>query len=99
MDVLDETPMDFLAPENAYQIIQRANVLIEGITVSDDAIWTMENQKNEFLAEAMFFRAWTYRFLVPLYGDVPLVTEPIKTVKTDFIRTPKAEVYQQIEMI
>jgi hypothetical protein len=83
--------------EGSYEIIQRANVLIEGINVSEDAIWTSENQKNEFLAEAMFFRAWTYRFLVPLYGDVPLVTEPIKTVKTDFIRNPKAEVYQQME--
>src|SRR5690606_2875759 len=41
--------------------------------------------------------AWTYRFLVPLYGDVPLVTEPSNTVKTDFNRTPKGEVYQQVE--
>src|SRR5690606_21819126 len=83
--------------ERSYQIIQRANVLIEGINVTDDAIWTNEAQKNEYLAEARFFRAWIYRFLVPLYGDVPLVTETIKSVKTDFVRTPKEEVYQLME--
>jgi hypothetical protein len=83
--------------ERSYEIIQRANVLIEGIQASDDEIWPSQVQKNEYLAEAMFFRAWIYRFLVPLYGDVPLVTEPIKTVKTDFTRTPKEEVYQLME--
>jgi hypothetical protein len=83
--------------ERSYQIIQRANVLIEGINVTDDAIWTNEAQKNEYLAEARFFRAWIYRFLVPLYGDVPLVTEVISSVKTDFVRTPKEEIYQLME--
>src|SRR5690606_24703906 len=83
--------------ERSYQIIQRANVLIEGINVTDDAIWTSEAQKNEYLAEARFFRAWIYRFLVPLYGDVPLVTEVISSVKTDFVRTPKEEIYQLME--
>lgn len=83
--------------DGSYEIIQRANVLIEGINASDDAIWTSNTQKNEFLAEALFFRAWTYRFLVPLYGYVPLVTEVINTVKTDFVRTPKEEVYKQME--
>lgn len=81
----------------SYKIIQMANVLIERINASDDKIWTGEAQKNAYLAEARFFRAWTYRFLVPLYGDVPLVTEAIKTPKTDFVRTPKAEIYKVME--
>jgi len=80
-----------------YELIQRANVLIEGINVSDPAIWTSEAQKNAYLAEAMFFRAFAYRILVSTYGDVPLVTEVIKGVKTDFTRTPKAQVYAQME--
>lgn len=83
--------------ERSFQIIQRANVLIEGINNSDPEIWTDSNQQNEFLAEALFFRAWMYRFLVPLYGDVPLVTEAIKSVKTDFTRAPKTSIYAQIE--
>jgi hypothetical protein len=80
-----------------YELIQRANVLIDGINNSDVAIWSSEAQKNAYLAEAMFFRAYAYRILVSFYGDVPLVTEVIKGAKTDFVRTPKAEVYKQME--
>lgn len=83
--------------DRSYELIQRANVLIVGINASNDAIWTSEAQRNEFLAEALFFRAWAYHFLVPLYGDVPLVTETIKSAKTDFVRTPKEEVYKLME--
>lgn len=81
----------------SYQIIQRANVLIKAINVSDDAIWTNAAQKNAYLAEAMFFRAWTYRFLVSLWGDVPLVTEVVNTPKSDFVRAPKADIYKLME--
>ena len=80
-----------------YELIQRANVLIEGINNADPTIWTNDTQKNAYLAEAMFFRAFAYRILVSTYGDVPLVTEVIKSAKTDFVRTPKTEVYKQME--
>jgi len=80
-----------------YELIQRANVLMEGINKSDINIWSNEAQKNAYLAEAMFFRAFAYRILVSTYGDVPLVTEVIKSAKTDFVRTPKAEVYNLME--
>jgi hypothetical protein len=80
-----------------YELIQRANVLIEGINNADPIIWTNDTQKDAYLAEAMFFRAFAYRILVSTYGDVPLVTEVIKSAKTDFVRTPKAEVYKQME--
>lgn len=83
--------------DRSYAIIQRANVLIEGINASDDAIWTSDAQKNAYLAEAMFFRAWIYRFLVPLFGDVPLVTEVVNSAKSDFVRAPKADIYKLIE--
>jgi len=80
-----------------YELIQRVNVLIEGINAADPNIWAKEGQKDAYLAEAMFFRAFAYRILVSTYGDVPLVTEVIKGVKTDFTRTPKAQVYAQME--
>lgn len=81
----------------SYKLIQMANVLIEGIEKAKDDIWSGPEQKNAYLGEARFFRGWAYRFLVNLYGDVPLVTDVVKTVKTDFVRTPKQEVYKQIE--
>jgi hypothetical protein len=80
-----------------YSMIQKANVLIEAITVSDSKIWTSDAQKNAYLSEAMFFRAYSYRMLVSYFGDVPLVKEVIKTPKTDFVKAPKTEIYKLIE--
>jgi len=95
-----------MTPENAiftyfwernYILIQRANVLIDRIKASDKTIWTSDAQKNVYLGEAMFFRAYAYRILVTLYGDVPLVTEPTKSAKADFVRAPKADIYKLME--
>jgi hypothetical protein len=80
-----------------YAEIQQANNLIEGINNLNPSAWRSPAQKNSYLAEARFFRAWAHRLAVTLWGDVPLVTEVIRSVKTDFVRTPKAEVYKQIE--
>src|ERR1700712_4687039 len=51
-----------------YQLIQRANVLIQAINKSDATIWTNDAQKNAYLGEAMFFRAFAYRILAAFYG-------------------------------
>lgn len=80
-----------------YSLIQRANALIAGIKASDKAIWTSDAQQNAFLSEALFFRAYAYRMLVSFYGDVPLITEPTKSAKTDYTRTPKADIYKLME--
>lgn len=80
-----------------YSCIQKANVLIESIKISDDAIWNNNEEKNEYMAEPMFFRALAYRNIVTLWGDAPLVTEAFDYVKTDFIRDPKASIYSLIE--
>ena len=80
-----------------YSMIQKVNMLIESINASDPKIWKNEAQKNAYLAEAMFFRAFSYRILVSYFGDVPLVTVVIRTAKTDFVRAPKEEIYELME--
>lgn len=78
----------------AFDLVYQANTVIAGIENLD---WTDEKQKEQNLAEARFFRAFSYRILVTLFGDVPLVTEPITTAKTDFVRNPKEDIYKLIE--
>ena len=80
-----------------YRIIQRANTLAEAVEKLDDALWTSPTQKEEYLAEARFFRAWSYRLLVSFFGDVPVVTDIIDEAKTDFVRDPAAKAYEQME--
>jgi len=80
-----------------YELIQRANVLIESIKSTKPDIWASDAQKNAYMAEAMFFRAYAYRILVSYYGDVPLVTEAINSAKADFVRAPKTDIYKLME--
>lgn len=81
--------------DRPYNLIQRANLIIEGLQNSTDLF--SEEEKNANIAEAMFFRAFAYRHLVSFFGDVPVVTEAIKSVKTDFIRDPVERAYAQME--
>lgn len=78
--------------------IQRANLLIHSIdNVVDNDEWANEEQKNHFLSEARFFRAWCYRIAVTLWGDIPLITEVIEEAKVDFQRAPVGSIYELIE--
>lgn len=77
---------------NMYTGINRANLVLEEVpNVSMNAAL-----KNRILGEASFLRALYYFYLVQLFGDVPLMLESSKDF-TQPARTPKAEVYQQIE--
>nr|WP_321452665.1 RagB/SusD family nutrient uptake outer membrane protein [uncultured Carboxylicivirga sp.] len=70
-----------------YQIINNANNTIKAIGEDGDPAK---------IGEARFFRAYAYNLLATLYGDVPLLTEPTSSAKTDFVRTPVEEVNAQI---
>lgn len=48
------------------------------------------------IGEARFFRGYAYNMLATLYGDVPLLTEPTSTARTDFERNPIAQINEQI---
>ena len=71
---------------NAYQIINNANQIIDA--VSGTQIPISDAAKNNYLAEAKFFRAYAYNFLSILWGDVPLIEKPLDKPRTDFTRTP-----------
>ncbi len=70
-----------------YKVIYNANNVLKAI--GDDGDTTK-------IAEAKFFRGYIYNILATLYGDVPLLTEPTSTARTDLERTPVAQVNVQI---
>lgn len=73
------------------QMIIRANTLLYyGETRSD--IWASEKEKNLIMAEARFFRAYTYNLLVNSFGGVPIVDQITSTPKNDYSRASKEEV-------
>ncbi len=78
-----------------FQIIQWANVLIEKVGLADPAVFKNgEAGKNLYIAEARFFRAFAYRYLVSSYGDIPLLRTPVNSAKADFTRDPAASIHE-----
>lgn len=73
-----------------YKLVSNANIIIANAEKEIPGL--SQEDKDAFSAEAKFFRAYAYHMLATLYGDVPLVTEPITSSKTDFVRTPVSEV-------
>ncbi len=61
-------------------------------SISD--IWESEQEKNAVVAEAKFFRAWTYNILANLFGDVVIVEAGTPEPVYDFQRSPREQVYQ-----
>lgn len=56
-----------------YTVINRANLVLANVPVID----MDEAAKNTILGEAYVLRALAYLNLTTLYGDVPLITEPV----------------------
>ncbi|SHF84517.1 Starch-binding associating with outer membrane [Fodinibius roseus] len=77
-----------------YEVISRANTALKYIP---DMAGLSDDEKNQLLAEARFFRALNYFSLVKFFGDVPLVTEPVEGLENiEVERTSSETVYDQI---
>lgn len=76
-----------------YENIGACNVAIEGITKSPIS----DTQKNQYLGEALFLRAYNYYDLVNNFGGVPLVLSPLGTGDLKLERASKENVYKSIE--
>lgn len=79
--------------KSCYEGINRANYLEENKSKIDFS------GKDALYGEVYFLRAYYYFELVRMFGDVPLFTDHRLAVSDSkkYERTPKAEVYKQIE--
>ncbi|MDY3268546.1 MAG: RagB/SusD family nutrient uptake outer membrane protein [Phocaeicola sp.] len=77
-----------------YGLISSANELLKYSEINTN--WDNESDKLLYQATARFFRAYAYRYLVYLYGDVPFVEKIETDYRTDFTRTPKNEVLDKM---
>lgn len=75
----------------AYGMIASANEILT-YSEKDGVNWDKPEDKAQYQAEARYFRAYAYRYLVYLYGDVPFVDKIEEKFRVDYTRTPKAEV-------
>jgi starch-binding outer membrane protein, SusD/RagB family len=73
--------------------IRNVNDVIKGI--SDGSL--SEDEKNELLGQAYFFRAWCYYNIVKWYGGIPIVTDVLDP--TEDAVTPRSSTKACIEFI
>lgn len=78
--------------EANYSIISNANVIIDRAKISSKLT---DTEKKDFTAQALFFRALSYRMLANLFGGVPLILEEIQVSRRDFVRSTREQVYEQ----
>ncbi|MFW6042995.1 MAG: RagB/SusD family nutrient uptake outer membrane protein [Marinilabiliaceae bacterium] len=77
-----------------YTAISRANNAIKYIP---DTEGLSENRANELEAQARFFRALNYFYLVKTFGGVPLITEPYESLTDMYLeRSSASDVYNLI---
>lgn len=74
----------------AYGLIASSNEMLE--YAEKNTNWDNSTDQALYEATARFFRAYAYRYLVYLYGDVPFVDKIERNFRTDFTRTSKSEV-------
>ena len=77
------------------KMIPQANTIISYANRPEvEDIWDEEAEKNAVIAEARFFRGYTYNLLANLYGGVPIVDSLVTTTKFDYVRSTRQEVYE-----
>ncbi len=78
---------------SAYNTIYQTNAILEGISASEGLT---ENTKRQLEGEARFVRAFSYFYLVNLFGDVPLVTSTDYDINALIPRSPSSDIYKFI---
>ncbi|MEN2413165.1 RagB/SusD family nutrient uptake outer membrane protein [Flavobacterium mesophilum] len=76
-----------------FYTIQSANIGLEKMALSP----ITEAQKNQYMGESLFVRAYCYYELVNLFGGVPVYTTSLGTGDLKLQRATAADVYKQVE--
>ena len=89
---------------NFYQVIKQANLIIRNVKVMKDKnIYNSSNigEYNRVLGQAYGLRAYTYFYMTRIWGNVPLLTEPVESNgDINAYKTPRTDtlvIYKQVE--
>lgn len=76
-----------------YTGITQCNLVLDNVPNID----MNETRRNQITGEALFLRSYYYFLLVQVFGDVPLFTKVAPPDELKVPRTPRAQVFAQIE--
>lgn len=76
-------------------MILRANtIIVYAQNEQQQDIWAIEKEKNQVIAEAKFFRAYTYNLLANSFGAVPIVDTIYNIPRNDYAKANKKEILE-----
>lgn len=108
LPLLAEVEFDEISPTSAntslgtiwtscFTIISRSNNILDRLPAAN----LNEQQKNKLKGESLFLRAFSYFYLVRIFGEIPIVETAFRSPKEvqgfDMRRRPIADVYALIE--
>lgn len=76
-----------------YQMVNYANSILYQ-SENPNVTWVNDTEKKKIQAEARFFRGFAYRFLSQMWGDMPIITEPISKPNLGYSRDPREKIYE-----
>lgn len=75
-----------------YEGITRCNIVLKKVPPID-----MEKQlQSRILSEAKFLRSWYYFELINIFGDVPVILEPLNSDQLQIAQTPLKEIFEKV---
>lgn len=98
--------MAFADWENLYKVVQQTNLIIKHLPVMlesnifQQSNVTSYNNYKRILGQAYALRALCYFYMVRIWGEVPLITEPLEVLENindlKTPRTPMQDIYSRI---
>lgn len=80
--------------KNCYENIRATNILLKKATEYQGS----QEEIKQYVSEAYFFRAYTYFYLLKIFGGVPIVTE-VMDVDSPELKAPRNSRYEVINHI
>ncbi|HEX5153015.1 MAG TPA: RagB/SusD family nutrient uptake outer membrane protein [Parafilimonas sp.] len=72
---------------NGYAEIRKCNIVLQNAPNIPDA---SDEDKNEMIAQAKFFRAYWYSWLINFFGGVPIISVPLNKSSGDTLNYPRS---------
>ena len=77
--------------DDFYKLISFSNLVLMG---AENVEWTDEAEKTYDIAQARFFRGYSYLRLAECFGGVPIVDQFTESLKLDYTRASREDVYK-----
>ena len=75
-----------------YEGVTRSNIVLKKVPEID----MDPDLKSRILAEAQFLRAYYYFTLVNIFGDVPVILEPLNADQLQIAQSPKQQIFETV---